>query len=310
MSKKIKKNFLLFLALILCIFVLSACDDSNINPDNPDTPEIPDVPEEPDIPEEPEEPIEKDPYPIGMNVDGYKIKYALNEEFDKTIEKVEIVYSDETLVEVTSDIIIDSTKFDKTKNGTYEIIISYSKDLNETTYTVKSFFLAIVGTGSSENSGGSGDSSEIKNFGAGTYTFEASVDLSEYDQNASIATDTKFADGFFALKGAGSKRANSSTYAIELPKSEGGWIEFNVNGSATIQIYCSSTGSNNTSVIALFDSESSLVKNNEDITTVTSTSETIISYTLTTGTYRILSQASTSYSTRGVRVYKIVVTQK
>lgn len=292
---------IVFIVLLTLLLFLSACVKSTGNEEQDD----------PNLPKDPDDPIigELDPYPIGLNIETYKMTYTINEAFDGTIGKVEALYSDETLKDVTTSIVIDSSKFDNTKDGTYEIIISFKEDLNNKTYVVKSFFLAIVGTGQSTG-GGPGDDDETNVFGPGTYTFDGSIDLISYDQGGPISVDTKFAGGFYTMKGAGSKRANATTYAIELVKAEGSWIEFEVNISATLTIVCSSTGSSNTSAIALFNDESQLVANNESITTVTGTTQITITYTLTTGTYRILSQANTSYSTRGVRVYKVTVIQE
>ena len=292
---------LMFIILFTLLLFLSACVKAPIN-ENPNDPNDPDDPDDP-IDEE------LDPYPIGLNIETFKDKYDINEAFNSTIGKAEALYSDETLKDVTTSIVVDSAKFDNTKDGTYEIIISFEENLNKKTYVVKSFFLAIVGTG--ENTGGGpGDEEDPDVFGPGTYTFDGNIDLVSYDQGGAINVDTKFAGGFFVMKGVASKRANATTYAIELVKAEGSWIEFEVNKSATVTVICSSTGSSNTSAVALFNDESQLVANNESITTVTGTNQISITYTLTTGTYRILSQANTSYSTRGVRVYKVTVIQE
>lgn len=305
--KIIKRNSyckIILMILFSLLLFLSACtktpgkdnqidDGTNGNGDN--------------IDETDDEPL--DPYPIGLNIENYKVTYAINEEFNSTIGKVEAIYSDETTKDVTSLITVDSKKFDKTKDGTYEIIITFEENLNKKTYVVKSFYFAIVGTGQGSGGGNEGND-EQKVFGPGTYIFDGSVDLISYEQGGTISVGTKFADGYFVMKGVASKRANATAYAIELVKAEGSWIEFEVNTTATVTIVCSSTGSNNTSVIAVFDDESQLVNNNESITTITGTTQVSITYTLTTGTYRILSQANTSYSTRGVRVYKVTVIQE
>ena len=291
---------IVYILLLTLMLFLSACVK------DPDV----DDPDDPDDPNEPVDPIDEelDPYPIGLIIEGFKLKYAINEAFDGTIGKAEALYSDESIKDVTTLIKVDSSKFDDKKDGTCEIVVSFEENLNKKTYTVKSFFLAIVGAGQG-NGGGNGGDEEPDIFGPGTYTFDGSIDLISYDQGASISVDTMFADGFYAMKGVASKRANASTYAIELVKAEGSWIEFEVNISATVTIVCSSTGSSNTSAIALFNDESQLIANNESITTVTGTTQVSLTYTLTTGTYRILSQANTSYSTRGVRIYKVTVIQ-
>lgn len=297
-----QKIFLMVLFMLL--LVLSACTKVPADDDNDDDP----IGENGDNTDQPIDEV-LDPYPIGLNIENYKDEYALNEQFNATIGKAEALYSDGVVKDVTSSIVVDSKKFDNTKDGTYEIIVSYEENLNNRTYVVKSFYLAVVGTGEGTGGGGGGDD-EQKVFGPGTYTFDGSIDLVNYEQSAAILSGTKFADGFFVMKGADSKRANATAYAIELVKAEGSWIEFEVNVSATVSLVCSSTGSNNTSVIAIFDEESQLVNNNESITTLTGTTQVTLTYTLTTGKYRVLSQANTSYSSRGVRVYKLTVVQE
>ncbi len=242
-------------------------------------------------------------YPIGLDITVDKNEYAVNEEYTSNVTAT-AKYNDGTTKDVTSNITIDTSKFDKTKDGTYEIIVSYV----EGKITAKSFFLAKVGTGkvNDDDQGGSGDEQV---FGPGTYTLDAAIELETYMQSQAIPTDTKFAGGFYQMKGTTAKRANASAFAIELGKAESSWIEFEVTGTATVTVVCSSTGTVNSSAIAIFDSESSVINNNENITIVEGTDATTITYTLTTGNYRLLSQAGTAYSTRGVRVYKVTVTQ-
>lgn len=250
---------------------------------------------------------EKEPYPIGLDiVTVEKNTYALSDTFNPNIT-VNVRYSDMSTKDVTSLVNINSAKYDNTKDGTYEIIVTYTEKYEGKDILVKSFYFAIVGTGHSEEGGGE---SEKKQFGDGTYKFTGTVDLASYQTSQNIAEGVIFADGYFTIGGTGSKRANSSSiYAIELPKEEGAWIEFDVTGSASVTIVCSSTGSKNTSAIALFDSENSLVSNGENVTTVYGTDSTTITYTLTTGTYRILSQKGTTYSNRGVRIIELTVVQ-
>ena len=242
-------------------------------------------------------------------IGGQIITYALNQDIDTSFVKAFAHYSDNTTKDVTTSVTIDSSKYNKAVDGTYEIIVSYT----EGKVTAKSFFLAKVGEGST-NGGNQGGEGNEDVFGAGTYEFNAAVDLQDVAQGGGIATGTKFANGFFELAvpagGAGTfKRANSSTFALELPKAETGWIEFEVTGTATVTIVVSSTGGSNDSSIAVYDEESSLVANNEGITIVSGTTQVTITYTLTTGTYRILSQAGTTNSNRGVRVYSVKVVQ-
>lgn len=240
---------------------------------------------------------------IGLDVTAGTQKYELNSNLDTSALKAYAVYASGEKEEVTSDVTINQSKYNKAKDGTYEIIISYQKN----DVTVYSFFFAVVGTGTSSGSG-SGDGGD-KNFGAGTYTFNASTDINTFAQDEVIKTNTEFAGGYFVVKGSGAKRSNSTTYSIELSKAGSSWIEFYVTGTATVTIVCSSTNASNTSAIAIFDSENSIVNNNESLTSVTNVTQTTITYTLTTGTYKILSQANTDYSSRGVRIYSFTVIQ-
>lgn len=242
-------------------------------------------------------------------IGGQIINYALNQDIDTSIVKAFAHYSDNTTKDVTTSVTIDSSKYNKAVDGTYEIIVSYT----EGKVTAKSFFLAKVGTGEGTGGDQGGDGNDDV-FGSGTYEFNAAIDLQDVAQGGGIAVGSKYANGYFELAipagGAGTfKRANSSTFALELPKAETGWIEFEVTGTATVTIVVSSTGGSNDSSIAIYDEESSLVANNEGITIVSGTTQVTITYTLTTGTYRILSQAGTTNSNRGVRVYSVKVVQ-
>ena len=286
MQNRIKKTIICIIMVILCLSLFS-CKN---NDDDGETPTPP-----------PADILEL----IGLDISGCVSKYEIGEELNISDLKAFAHYEDNTTKDVTEAIEIDTSKYNKEKDGTYEIIISYL----ENNILVKSFFFAVVGTGvnSDDNHGPIID----KNFGPGTYSFIGSDDLLEYLANQGLAENTQFAEGYYTLKGLNAKRANSETsYAIELPKEEAAWIEFEVTGDAVVTIECSSTGSSNTSVIAIYDSESSLVNNLSGTTDVSSTQITTLTYNLTSGYYRLLSPAGMSNSTRGVRVYSIVVVQE
>ena len=253
--------------------------------------------------EDPTPPQGETVYPVGLNISGGKETYAVGEQFDVSGLTVTLQFADGTTKDVSSEVVINSDKFNKDADGTYEIIVSYSTE----DYLVKNFYFAVVGTGAS--SGGNQGDGEDKNFGPGTYELQAEVALQDYSQSMAVAANTQYCEGFYTIKGTGVKRANASQFAFELPKAEGAWIEFEVTGTATVTLVVSSTGGSNTSAIAIYDSESSVVTNNENITAVEGTSQTTLTYVLTTGTYRILSQAGTTHSTRGVRVYSVKVVQ-
>lgn len=307
--KKTVKSFLFVLLMFLCLTLVACGKPGGGGTDNPggNTPGG-------DTPKPDPDPIVNliglDIYDQSDNfIGGQIIEYSLNQDLDTSFIKAFAHYVDNETKDVTNDIIIDSSKYDKSKDGTYEIIISYTEDK----VTVESFFLASVGTGqaSGGNQGGN-DQEEV--FGPGTYEFSAAIDLQDVAQGGGIAVGSKYAGGYFELAipagGSGTfKRANSSTFALELPKAESGWIEFEVTGTATVTLVVSSTGGSNDSSIAIYDEESSLVANNEGITIVSGTEQTTITYVLTTGTYRILSQAGTTNSNRGVRVYSVKVVQ-
>lgn len=293
------KKIILFLLMICMGVSLISCKKEK-DPEPVDPPIV-----EPN----PDDPTPSKLYPIGLDLSGMKTGYNIGETFDMSGLKADARLSDYTTKDVTDKMIVDSKKYDNSKDGTYEIIVFYTEEIDNVQITVKSFYFAIVGTGETEEEN-NGNDDPIKNFGPGLYKLDASVDLINYEKSAVIPINTKFADGYFVMKGVGSKRANAAVYAIELAKAETSWIEFIVTGTAQVTITCSSTGGSNTSVIALFNDENQLVANNEGITTVEGTNIITITYTITTGTYRILSQASTTYSTRGVRVYSIDVDQK
>lgn len=283
---RIKKIGLIY--LILCFaLVLFSCKDKDKDKDG-----------------ENDDPITPTVQPIGLDIENPTTIFNVGDGFSIGDLTAKVHFSDGVIKDVTNDIEIDSTKFNGEKDGTYEIIVSYK----ESNYVAKSFYLAVVGTGQSSSGGGS-DDPIVDYFGPGTYTIDSSIDLADYMSGSPIAENTKFATGYYIIKGTTAKRANASAYAIELGKEESSWIEFNVTGTATITITCASTGSTNTSSIALYDDESQLINNNEGITTVTNTTETVITYTVTTGLYRIVSPKNTAYSNRGVRVYSVIVTQ-
>lgn len=284
MKNKYLKSLLVLLILFLSITLVGCKKDNDDDPGkNP--------------------PVGETVYPVGLNISGFKEIYAVGEQLDTSGLIATLQYADGKTKDVSTEVEVNSNKYNKDADGTYEIIISYSKE----NYTVKNFFLAVVGTGAS--SGGNQGDGDDKNFGPGTYELLAEVALQDYSQSMAVAANTQYCEGFFTIEGNGVKRANASAFAFELPKAESAWIEFEVTGTATVTLVVSSTGSSNTSAIAIYDSESSVVVNNENITAVEGTTQVTLTYTLPTGTYRILSQAGTTHSTRGVRVYSVKVVQ-
>ncbi len=285
MKNKYLKSLLVLLTMLLSITLVGCKDKDEDNGDDP-TP-----------------PAGETIFPIGLNISGGKEVYAVGEQFDISGLTATLQYADGTTKDVSAEVAVNSEKYNKDKDGTYEIVVTYSKD----NYSVKNFFFAVVGTGAS--SGGNQGDGDDKNFGPGTYELLAEVALQDYEQSMAVAANTQYCEGFFTIEGNGVKRANASAFAFELPKAESAWIEFEVTGTATVTLVVSSTGGSNTSAIAIYDSESSVVVNNENITAVEGTTQVTLTYTLPTGTYRILSQAGTTHSTRGVRVYSVKVVQ-
>ena len=276
MQNRIKKTILCIFMFILCFSLFSCKDKDNDKDDDGGTTTPP-----------PADILEL----IGLDISGYVSKYEIGEELNINDLKAFAHYEDNTTKDVTEAIHIDTSKYNKDKDGTYEIIISYL----ENNILAKSFFLATVGTGINDD-GNQGDNDE-KVFGPGIYTLDMAVALQDYGTDQPVTENTSFVDGYYVLKGTNAKRANSSQFALFLEKEELSWIEFDVNGTSTVTNKVSSTGGTNTSVVAIYDSENSLVQNNENITDVYGTTETVITYTLTTGYYRLLSPAGMTNST-------------
>ena len=156
-----------------------------------------------------------------------------------------------------------------------------------------------------------------------TYTFDATTLTAEADKEALTGT---VADGFVTVTGKVTKRISSTTGAVtstELEKSEKGSYEFTVTGTADVKLVVSSTGGSNDSVIGIKDAEGQLVKNNEDIVKVSTTSKTTLTYTsLAAGTYKVVVPQGTGETIedgengtidlaekRGARVYSIEIVE-
>ena len=142
------------------------------------------------------------------------------------------------------------------------------------------------------------------------YTFVASADLTATADKEAIAEGPLTQDGYFSVVGSVTKRTENdgvTVKSVELGKNETGAISFTVVGSAQVVLEVSSTGSSNTSTVAIYNAAGEAVSNKEGITEVTTTTRTTLTYSLEAGTYRILSPQS-GYG-RGVRVYTIHVTQ-
>ena len=152
-----------------------------------------------------------------------------------------------------------------------------------------------------------------------TYNFDVSTLTASSDQEA--LAEGKLND-ILSCVGTVTKRIDKNTGAvtsIELGKAETGYLEFTITGSASVEIKCSSTGSSNTSVIGVRNVDTDeLVEgtctNQDSVTStnttfeVSTTSASVLTYTLENGTYRIVSPASETYG-RGVRIYTVDITE-
>ena len=144
------------------------------------------------------------------------------------------------------------------------------------------------------------------------YTFDASAEtaITTAEKKADIAAGKYGTEGYFTLSGKVT-RGNSSTFSAELAKGaddkEEGALTFTVTGTADVVVTATSTGSTNTSDLALVDASGNKI---DGIKAVTGTKpETEIKYTnLVAGTYSIIAPKD-GENNRGVRILKTVVTQ-
>ena len=144
------------------------------------------------------------------------------------------------------------------------------------------------------------------------YTFDASAEIAitTAEKKADIAAGKYGTEGYFTLSGKVT-RGNSSTFSAELAKGaddkEEGALTFTVTGTADVVVTATSTGSTNTSDLALVDASGNKI---DGIKAVTGTKpETEIKYTnLVAGTYSIIAPKD-GENNRGVRILKTVVTQ-
>ena len=144
------------------------------------------------------------------------------------------------------------------------------------------------------------------------YTFDASKEtaITTAEKKADIAAGKYGTEGYFTLSGKVT-RGNSSTFSAELAKGaddkEEGALTFTVTGTADVVVTATSTGSTNTSDLALVDASGNKI---DGIKAVTGTKpETEIKYTnLAAGTYSIIAPKD-GENNRGVRVLSAVVTE-
>ena len=144
------------------------------------------------------------------------------------------------------------------------------------------------------------------------YTFDASAEtaITTAEKKKAIASGKYGTEGYFTLSGTVT-RGNSDTFSAELAKGaddkEEGALTFTVTGTADVVVTATSTGSSNTSDLALVDASGNKI---DGIKAVTGTKPvTEIKYTnLAAGTYSIISPKD-GENNRGVRILKAVATQ-
>ncbi len=144
------------------------------------------------------------------------------------------------------------------------------------------------------------------------YTFDASAEtaITTAEKKKAIASGKYGTEGYFTLSGTVT-RGNSDTFSAELAKGaddkEEGALTFTVTGTADVVVTATSTGSSNTSDLALVDASGNKI---DGIKAVTGTKPvTEIKYTnLTAGTYSIIAPKD-GENNRGVRVLSAVVTE-
>lgn len=147
--------------------------------------------------------------------------------------------------------------------------------------------------------------------GAKKYSFTPGTLTATADKEAIPEGETVGTDGYFTIKGNVTKRTNSdgSVKCIEVAKASGGALQFTVTGTADVVLVMASTGGSNTSAVGLADATGKIVSNTENITTVTSTSGTTMTYTgLGAGKYDIITPENAEYG-RGARVLSVDVTE-
>ena len=142
----------------------------------------------------------------------------------------------------------------------------------------------------------------------GIYVFEAAIDaiISKLEKKAAIPEGKYGTDNYFTLSGTAT-RGNSNTYSAELGKVENGTLSFTVQGTASVTISITSTGSSNTSDFALLKSDGTKVIPDGETTGIITVYGTNpvkeVKYSkLEAGTYQICSPKDGNNTGRGVRI--------
>ncbi len=143
-----------------------------------------------------------------------------------------------------------------------------------------------------------------------TYTF----DVANLDPTGVVdkdALEQAEIDAYFTVSGTVQKRLKSDGTAIssvEVGKACSSYIEFTITGNATVTLQMSSNGGSNTSAVGLMTTDGTVIANAEGITTITGSKATTMTYTLTAGTYRIVSPENAEFA-RVARLYTITVVE-
>lgn len=142
----------------------------------------------------------------------------------------------------------------------------------------------------------------------GIYVFEAAIDaiISKLEKKAAIPEGKYGTDNYFTLSGIAT-RGNSNTYSAELGKAENGTLSFTVQGTASVTISITSTGSSNTSDFALLKSDGTKVIPDGETTGIITVYGTDpvkeVKYSkLEAGTYQMCSPKDGNNTGRGVRI--------
>ena len=142
----------------------------------------------------------------------------------------------------------------------------------------------------------------------GIYVFEAAIDaiISKLEKKAAIPEGKYGTDNYFTLSGTAT-RGNSNTYSAELGKAEKGTLSFTVQGTASVTISITSTGSSNTSDFALLKSDGTKVIPDGETTGIITVYGTDpvkeVKYSkLEAGTYQMCSPKDGNNTGRGVRI--------
>lgn len=141
-----------------------------------------------------------------------------------------------------------------------------------------------------------------------SYMFDTTtISSSGISDKQAIEEGTTYMDGFYTIVGEVTQRLTGEglTKCIEIGRALSGGLEFVVDGYALVTLKVSSTGTENTSPVALMNvADGSFLTNEEGLELVSATGATKLTYYLEGGTYRVVSPENADYA-RGVRLFSI-----